>query len=70
MCRQYLFRLERSGVSIASSACYRPQGIKLSDRAVVHDRRCWAGTITLRSIVYSQFTLSILANYQNYKNAL
>lgn len=48
MCRQYLFRLERRGVSIASSACYHPQEIKLSRRTVVHDRRCWAGAITLK----------------------
>ncbi len=48
MCEQYLFRLERSRVSIASSACYRPQGIKLPNRAVVHGRRCWTGTIILR----------------------
>ena len=50
MCGQYLFRLERSGVSIASSACYRPQGIKLLIRAVVHDRRCWTGTKTINIV--------------------
>lgn len=55
MCKQCLFRLERSGVSIASSACYHPQGIKLPNRAVVHDRRCWTGNYSFKINGYSLF---------------
>lgn len=66
MCRQYLFRLERRGVSIASSACYRPQEIKLSKRTVVHDKRCWTEAITLQSIVVACFCCSWL-NYMTFQ---